>query len=95
MDSNILKVHIENAVFWLTEVACNTDDTPVGAKGRAMPIRHWKGAIRGEYHAATGEWTVSALSGIPDRRSKHLFLQLKLWKNRSFLKQGDIVRSFF
>ena len=56
MDSNILKVHIENAVFWLTEVACNTDDTPVGAKGRAMPIRHWKGAIRGEYHAATGEW---------------------------------------
>ena len=37
MDSNILKVHIENAVFWLTEVACNMDDTPVGAKeiGRA------------------------------------------------------------
>ena len=56
MESNILKKHLEAALHWLTEVACNYENTPIGAKGQQMPTTFWLGAIRGEYKAATQTW---------------------------------------
>ena len=56
MEEAILKHHLEEAVHWLTGPACSRDDTPVGTRGAKMPLRTWKGAIRGEYRAATRTW---------------------------------------
>ena len=56
MDTVILKKHLEQAISWLIQIACNKDNTPIGAKGRMMPTTEWQGAIRGEYKASAKEW---------------------------------------
>ena len=56
MDIPVLKKHLEEAVNWLTQTACNRENTPIGPKGKKMPTVCWQGAIRGEYRAATKEW---------------------------------------
>ena len=47
---------IDLAIRWLTESALVTDNQPVGERGRAMNLRSWNGAIRGEYLSSAGCW---------------------------------------
>ena len=51
-----LRTAVEAAVLWLTGVAANRNEAPVGVRGSKLHLKTWVGAIRGEYRAATREW---------------------------------------
>ncbi len=56
MDRIKLRNGLELAVGWLRQVAINRDHTPIGRHGAQMATTFWRGAVRGEYNAATREW---------------------------------------
>ena len=56
MDRTKLQFALESAVGWLQDTAINRDHTPIGTHGADMTTTFWRGAVRGEYRAATREW---------------------------------------
>ena len=55
MNKQLLE-HLNLALRWLANTACNRENRPIGSFGAALPYREWRGAMRGEYCAATGIW---------------------------------------
>ncbi|MBR7107618.1 MAG: hypothetical protein IKC89_04295 [Lentisphaeria bacterium] len=56
IDIEVLKSHIRLGVQWLTGVATIRENIPCGEKGESFNYTEWRGALRGEYTAATGTW---------------------------------------
>ncbi|MDD3153667.1 MAG: hypothetical protein PHS41_02275 [Victivallaceae bacterium] len=46
----------DQAANWLTGPALVRDGLPVGPRGVKMFLKHWNGAIRGEYRLSQGKW---------------------------------------
>jgi hypothetical protein len=57
LDSARLKTAIAGACSWITDVAQMKSDALNGeSNSHNLQHRHWKGALRGEYRAATRQW---------------------------------------
>ncbi len=56
MNVQKLQSHLEGAITYLTDIACNHENNPIGRHGEKMLLATWRGAIRGEYYAANREW---------------------------------------
>jgi hypothetical protein len=57
IEHTALRQAIANGCAWITDVAQMKADAPVGERNsHNLQHRHWKGALRGEYSAATREW---------------------------------------
>jgi len=57
LDARVLRASLEEACRWVTNVAQLTADKPDSeGETRSLAHRSWRGAIRGEYNAATRRW---------------------------------------
>ena len=94
MDLTVLKKHLEGAIYWLTEVACNNDDTPIGEKGYKMPTKNWKGAIKGEYKAATKTWDSFCPIWHTGQAVKALVLASEVLNDAKLLEKAEYCAQF-
>lgn len=90
-----LAEHMELAADYLTEVACNRVDAPVGNRGAQMTlIRTWKGAVRGEYQAATRTWDVFCPCWHTGQAVKALVMAAEALPAKALLSKAEFLAGF-
>ena len=94
MDSDLLKRHLDLAVQWLTQVACSRENDPIGPKGRLMPTKNWRGAIRGEYRVSTREWDSFCPVWHTGQAVKALVLASEALENPQLLDEAKFCAQF-
>ncbi|MBQ9501882.1 MAG: hypothetical protein IJU70_06980 [Lentisphaeria bacterium] len=94
MDRETLKNHLENAVHWLTGAACNRENIPIGPRGRQMPTTSWRGAIRGEYRAATRQWDSFCPVWHTGQAVKALVLAARTLNRPEWLEEAKFCAQF-
>ena len=90
-----LTEHMKLASYYLTEVACNRDDTPIGQRGAKMTlIRSWKGALRGEYYASTKTWDVFCPCWHTGQAVKALVMAADVLNDKTLLEEASYLAHF-
>lgn len=82
------------AADWLTQIAMNRQNEPVGKYGKRMPLLTWHGAVRGEYRVATREWDSFCPVWHTGQAAKALYLTANQL-NRPELRKDAIIAADF
>ena len=88
LDTNKLKDHLKSAISWLTGPGCCYENTPVGKLGKTMNYANWLGAIKGEYSAATKEWSVACPYWHTGQAVKALVFASEVLENKEELLEA-------
>ena len=88
LDTNKLKDHLKSAISWLTGPGCCYENTPVGKLGETMNYANWLGAIKGEYSAATKEWSVACPYWHTGQAVKALVFASEVLENKEELLEA-------
>jgi len=94
MQIEILKSRIKLAAQWLVQVATIRENIHCGEKGKSFGYSDWRGALRGEYSAASKTWDVFCPYWHTGQGIKALVMAADILDDQTILEHAEYNAGF-